>query len=68
METRTFQAPAIQCGHCTHTIQMEVSELPGVTAVSADVDTKQVTVSWDAPASWEAIKNLLAEIGYPPAE
>ena len=68
METRTFQVPAIQCEHCTQTIQMEVSELPGVTAVSADVDTKQVTVSWDKPASWEAIKKLLTEIGYPPAE
>lgn len=46
---------------------MEVGELAGVIAVSADVDTKQVAVSWDAPASWDAIKDLMVEIGYPPA-
>ena len=67
METKTFQAPAIHCGHCTKAIQTEVGELAGVTAVSADVDTKQVTVSWEQPATWATIKNLLEEIGYPPA-
>lgn len=67
METRTFQAPAIHCGHCTKAIQMEVGELPGVAEVSADVDTKVVTVSWEKPATWESIKDLLEEIGYPPA-
>lgn len=67
METKTFQAPAIHCGHCTHAIQMEVGELPGVTAVSAEVESKMVTVSWNSPATWESIKSLLEEMGYPPA-
>ena len=67
METKTFQAPAIHCNHCTTAIQMELGELAGVTAVSADVDSKQVTVSWDQPATWAAIQDLLEEIGYPPA-
>ena len=67
METKTFVAPAIHCGHCINAIQMEVSELTGVKSVNADLDTKSVTVSWDAPASWENIKSLLEEIGYPPA-
>ncbi len=67
METKTFQAPAIHCGHCTKAIQMEVGDLPGVTEVSADVDSKMVTVSWQQPATWDSIKGLLEEIGYPPA-
>ena len=67
METKTFQAPAIHCEHCTKAIQMEVSELPGVAAVSAEVDSKLVTVSWGQPATWDSIKDLLEEIGYPPA-
>ncbi len=67
METRTFQAPAIHCGHCTMTIQREVGELEGVTSVNADQNTKMVTVAWQAPASWDKIKALLDEIGYPPA-
>jgi copper chaperone len=67
METKTFQAPAIHCGHCTMTIQREVGELEGVTAVQADPNTKVVKVSWQAPATWDKIKSLLVEIGYPPA-
>lgn len=67
METKTFQAPAIHCGHCTMTIQREVAELAGVTSVKADQNTKMVTVSWQAPATWEQIKSFMAEIGYPAA-
>lgn len=65
METKTFTVPAIHCGHCTHTIEMELSELEGVTAVHADEASKQVTVSWQEPATWEKIRALLAEINYP---
>ncbi len=68
METRTVVVPNISCGHCTHTIEMELSELAGVRSVKADVATKQVTVSWEAPATWEQIEALLKEINYPPAE
>ncbi len=67
METKTFQAPAISCEHCTATIQRELGELPGVAQVQADQKTKDVTVSWQAPATWEQIKALMAEIGYPAA-
>ncbi|MBX3014398.1 MAG: heavy-metal-associated domain-containing protein [Caldilineaceae bacterium] len=68
MSTKTFLVPAISCGHCTHTIESELSELAGVQSVAADQATKQVTVTWDTPASWESIKALLAEINYVPAE
>ena len=65
METKTFQAPAIHCGHCTMTIQREVAELAGVKSVQADQNTKLVTVSWEAPATWDKIKAFMEEIGYP---
>ena len=67
MTTVTYSVPAINCMHCTHTIEMEVGELPGVQAVKAEVDTKNVTITFDAPASEEKIKALLAEIEYPVA-
>jgi copper chaperone CopZ len=67
METKTFQAPAIHCGHCTMTIQREVAELAGVKSVQADQNTKLVTVTWEAPATWDQIKTLMEEIGYPAA-
>lgn len=65
MTTKTFTAPAISCGHCTKTIEMEVGDLAGVSSVKAEVETKQVTVEWDSPATWAEIEALLDEIGYP---
>ena len=61
----TYSIPNISCMHCVHTIKTEVGELAGVKAVEADVDTKQATIQFDAPATEEAIKKLLAEIDYP---
>jgi copper chaperone len=66
MESKTFTVPNISCGHCTHTIEMEVGDIAGVSSVKADEASKQVTVAWDAPASWEKIHSLLQEINYPP--
>ena len=65
MTTITYNVPAMHCGHCTHTIEMEVGELQGVQAVKADLDSKKVEITFDPPASEEKIKTLLAEIEYP---
>ena len=67
METKMFQAPAIHCGHCTMTIERELGDLEGIKSVKAAQDTKAVTVSWEAPATWDKIKALMDEIGYPAA-
>jgi copper chaperone CopZ len=53
--------------HCVHTIQTEVSDLAGVKTVKADAPTKAVEIVFDAPATEEKIKSLLAEINYPVA-
>ena len=65
MESKTFTVPNISCGHCTHTVEMELGDLKGVQSVTADLDSKQVSVQWDSPATWEQIEALLAEINYP---
>jgi len=65
MTTVTYSVPAISCGHCTHTIETEVGELQGVQSVKAEIDSKKVAITFDAPASEEKIKTLLAEINYP---
>jgi copper chaperone len=65
MTTVTYSVPAIHCGHCTHTIEMEVGELEGVQSVKADETSKKVVIMFDAPASEEKIKSLLSEINYP---
>ena len=68
MTTKTFAVPNISCGHCTNTIEMEVGEVAGVRTVNAEETSKQVTVEWDDPATWEQIESLLTEIDFPPAE
>lgn len=65
MTTVTYNVPAMHCDHCSHTIETEVGELQGIQSVSADLDTKKVQIAFDAPASEQAIKALLAEINYP---
>lgn len=68
MSSKTFTAPNISCGHCIRTIETELGDLAGIKNVKAEAESKQVTVEWVAPASWDEIKDLLVEIGFPPAE
>lgn len=68
MTTVTYSIPNISCQHCVHTIKSEVSELTGVVSVEADVATKKVVISFEAPATEEKIKALLKSINYPVAE
>lgn len=67
MESKIVTVPAINCGHCVHTIESEVSDLAGVKSVKADQASKQVTVQWESPATWQQIESLLREINYAPA-
>lgn len=65
METVKYHVPAISCSHCVATIRREVGELEGVTAVEADVQSKEVRVDFRPPANEIKIAALLEEIGYP---
>lgn len=66
MSEKTFTVPNISCGHCVHSIEMEVGEIAGVEQVEADQESKRVTVVWGEPATWEKIQQTLEEINYPP--
>jgi len=61
----TYSIPNIHCGHCVHTIQSELIDLPGVKSVKADQDLRVATIEYEPPASEEKIKQLLASIDYP---
>jgi copper chaperone len=67
MKNVTYSVPNISCGHCVHTIQVEVAEINGVKSVQADASTKMVEVVFEEPATEDQIKALLAEIDYPVA-
>ncbi len=68
MPVKTVEVPNISCGHCVRTIENELSDLAGVRKVVASQETRQVTVEWEEPQTWENIKATMQEINYPPAE
>lgn len=65
MNTLELNLPNISCQHCVHTVEMEIGELDGVKSVTADLEKKQATVSYQAPATEEKIRQLLEDINYP---
>ncbi len=67
MTTVIYSIPNINCGHCVMTIKNEIGELTGVESVEASAQTRQATITFDAPATEEQIKALLASINYPVA-
>jgi copper chaperone len=68
MTTATYHVPNISCGHCIHTIEMELSDLEGISLVKADQASKQVRVEYEPPADDGKIRSLLTEINYPPQD
>ena len=67
MSTVTYQVPNISCDHCVNTIQMELSEIEGVSSVVASQSDRQVRVDFGPPATEAKIADTLIEINYPPA-
>ncbi|MHB1135024.1 MAG: heavy-metal-associated domain-containing protein [Chloroflexota bacterium] len=68
METKTLNAPGINCGHCVMSVKRALGTLAGVSAVEADAGTKDVTVTYDpATVTLEDIKGAMAAAGYPAA-
>lgn len=63
--TITLNIPAISCGHCVMTIKREIGELPGVLAVEGNAQAKTATFTVENEGILAAVKETLAEIGYP---
>ncbi len=68
MSSKTFVVPNIGCDGCVRTIKNELSQIDGVQKVDGAVDTRQVTVEWVDPASWQVIVDVLTDIDYAPAQ
>jgi copper chaperone len=63
--TKVLNVPNISCHHCVNTIQRELSPLPGVVKVEADLQSKQVTLTLADDKALAKVLDTLAEIGYP---
>lgn len=44
-ETKKYTVTGMTCGHCEMSVQEEISEVPGVTSVTASHQTGEVTVT-----------------------
>ncbi len=68
MESKTFQVTNMTCNGCVNTVRAEIEDLSGIVSVDVNKSAQLVTVEWDAPATWDTIKNALTEIDYAPTE
>ncbi len=67
--TVTLRAPDISCAHCVNAIKKAVGNLPGVSSVDGDFNTKQVKVTYEpGRVSLDQIEATMAEEGYPVAK
>lgn len=63
MATKNYTLEGMTCGHCEMSVQEEISEIKGVTAVNADHKTGQVTVD-GADFTDAQVSAAVAEAGY----
>ncbi|MBK8021411.1 MAG: heavy-metal-associated domain-containing protein [Chloroflexi bacterium] len=68
MESKVVKVPNVGCNGCVNTIKTEVGALAGVMTVEGNPATKLVTIRWQEPADWNAIRERLEEIDYAPEE
>ncbi|MEU5215874.1 cation transporter [Streptomyces sp. NPDC020807] len=62
--TTVYQVKGMTCGHCEGAVSSEISELPGVSSVTAVAKTGEVTVVSAAPLDVEAVRAAVDEAGY----
>ncbi|WP_406861026.1 cation transporter [Streptomyces sp. HUAS MG47] len=62
--TTVYEVTGMTCGHCEGAVRSEISELAGVTSVTAVAATGQVTVVSEAPLDRAAVAAAVDEAGY----
>lgn len=65
METKVYSAPDIECDGCANAIKNAVGKVEGVQTVHVDVDHKEVSVTFGAPASDAQVISALDKAGFP---
>ncbi|MCI3239325.1 MULTISPECIES: heavy-metal-associated domain-containing protein [Streptomyces] len=62
--TAVYKVSGMSCGHCEGAVSGEISELPGVTSVTAVAATGEVTVVSAAPLEEAAVREAVDEAGF----
>lgn len=62
-QTISYSVPGLHCGHCTRAVEQEITAVPGVQSVEADLGTKLVTVQGEGIDD-VALRAAIEEAGY----
>ena len=64
MATSTYTVTGMTCDHCVSAVTQELSAITGVTKVSIELASGQVTVESDAAVDQAAVAAAVDEAGY----
>ncbi len=68
MEKKIVKIPAIGGHYALIEMRNVLENLEGVKDIKVDITTKQARFMWEAPVTWNDIKERISSIGYLPAE
>lgn len=64
MSVSSYAVEGMTCAHCVASVTTEVGKLTGVTGVSVDLASGQLTVQSEPTVSDEAVAEAVEEAGY----
>ena len=64
MIEKTYTVTGMTCEHCVRSVTEEVGALDGVTGVSVDLPTGNVTVASDKEVGVDEVRAAVEEAGY----
>lgn len=64
MVTEKYLVKGMTCGHCVNAVSAEVGAIPGVTAVTVDLTSGEVTVTSAQALDMQAVHAAVDEAGY----
>ncbi|MCT4630407.1 heavy metal-associated domain-containing protein [Winogradskyella sp.] len=61
----TIQIQNLKCGGCANTIVTQLSKLDGITTVTVNNNTDEVSFNYNTETELEAAQTKLSDLGYP---
>ena len=65
MKNTTIQVQNLKCGGCANTILTHLSKVEGISDVSVNNDTDEVSFNYNSEEEFDAVKTKLSDLGYP---
>lgn len=65
MQTTIVKIQNLKCHGCANTIVIQLSKLNGITDVTVDNETDEVSFNYNSDTEFETAKKKLSDLGYP---